>query len=341
MLNARVEEFNLRFKQPVRTSRGVIDRKSVYLLKVAYDYAPDVEGMGECSVLSGLSYDDKSEYDMVLDWLCRNMHRPYPTLMEELIEWPSIRFGLETAMIDLAHGGSGMLFDTRFTRGEMPICINGLVWMGDYQFMLQQIEDKMKGGYKVIKIKVGAIDFEKELELISHIRELHDASQLTIRLDANGAFSFAEALWKLERLAKYDIHSMEQPIKAGNVANMRDICAHSPIPIALDEELIGHHRYQERMVLMETIRPAYIILKPSLLGGFAACNEWIKVCNTYKVGYWITSALESNIGLNAIAQYTASLQTDGLAQGLGTGLLFDNNFPSRLRINKGELWYAK
>ena len=340
MLTARSEEFHLIFKESVQTSRGVIDRKSGYLLKLAYDHSPDIIGTGECSVLSGLSYDDKSEYDMVVDWLCRNVHLPYARLMEELIEWPSIRFGLESAMLDLKNGGSGLLFETPFTRGERPICINGLVWMGDYKFMLRQINDKMKGGYKVIKIKVGAIDFEKELELISHIREQYDASQLIIRLDANGAFSFAEALGKLERLAKYDIHSMEQPIRAGNIANMRDICANSPIPIALDEELIGHHRYQERLSLIDSVRPAYIILKPSLLGGFTACNDWIRVCSTYKVGYWVTSALESNIGLNAIAQYTASLGIDGLAQGLGTGLLFNNNFPSRLRINRGELWYG-
>lgn len=339
MLTASFEEFNLRFKLPVRTSRGVIDHKRGYLLSLSFADNPKVKGIGECSVLTGLSYDDKAGYDMTLDWLCRNIHKPYPVLMEELIEWPSIRFGLETAMLDLVKGGNGMLFDSPFIRGEVPLYINGLVWMGDYAFMLRQIDDKLKDGYKVIKIKVGAIDFEAELDLIRHIREQHDASQLTIRLDANGAFSFAEAQGRLERLAAYGIHSMEQPIKAGNIANMRDICAHSPIPIALDEELIGHHRYQERFNLIHTIKPAYIILKPTLLGGFACCNEWINICRLNEVDYWVTSALESNIGLSAIAQYTATLSVDGMAQGLGTGLLFDNNFPSKMMINKGELWY--
>lgn len=341
MLIASFEEFNLRFKLPVRTSRGVIDHKRGYLLSLSFADNPKVKGVGECSVLTGLSYDDKAEYDMTLDWLCRNIQKPYPVLMEELIEWPSIRFGFETAMLDLLKGGNGLLFDSPFVRGEVPIFINGLVWMGDYAFMLRQIDDKMKNGFKVIKIKVGAIDFEAELDLIRHIREQYDASQLTIRLDANGAFSCEEALGKLEKLAQFDIHSMEQPIKAGNVANLRDICAHSPIPIALDEELIGHHRYQERFNLLNTIKPAYIILKPSLLGGFACCNEWIEVCRINGVGFWVTSALESNIGLNAIAQYTATLETNGMAQGLGTGLLFDNNFPSKLKMKSGELWFRK
>lgn len=338
MLSAGYREFDLEFTKPVRTSRGGISRKHGYLLSVSNVQNPGVTGTGECSTLEGLSYDDKAEYEEVLASLCRNINQPIKKLMEQYREWPSICFGLETAMLDLKNGGTGLLFYTPFTKGREPIPINGLVWMGDYDFMLSQIDEKIAAGFKVIKLKIGAIDFESELNLLRHIRSRKDSSEITIRLDANGAFSCGEVVDKLYALAEFNIHSIEQPVKAGTIGLMKDICEMSPIPVALDEELIGHHSHQERSHLIQAIKPAYIILKPSLLGGFSACNDWIKVCNENEVGYWITSALESNVGLNAIAQYTSSIDTKGMPQGLGTGSLFRNNFPSQMEIVNGELW---
>ena len=339
MLVAEVEKFILRFKIPARTSRGSLTEKNVYLLKVFDDTNPTVIGIGECSTLSGLSYDDKEEYETFLRIMCRNINTPIPELKRELMEWPSIRFGLECALINMKNGGREMLFDSMFTRGEWSIPINGLVWMNDTDDMFRQAEEKIAAGFRVIKLKVGALDFDSELSLIHRIRKAHPAKEIELRLDANGAFSSADALHKLKLLAKYDIHSIEQPIRQGNAAIMRDLCKRSPIPIALDEELIGHHNSEERYLLLDMIEPNYVILKPSLLGGFSACNDWIRLCRMCNVGYWITSALESNIGLNAIAQYTATLKTFEMAQGLGTGTLFENNFPTRLEISGGRLWY--
>lgn len=341
MFTASYREFNLDFNKPVRTSRGVINRKSGFLITIAEDGKPDITGTGECSTLSGLSYDDKAEYEDVLDSLCRNINAPISQLMEQHSEWPSICFGLETAALDLKMGGTGVLFDTPFTKGIVPIPINGLVWMGDYNFMLSQIDEKIAAGFKVIKLKIGAIDFESELNLLRYIRSRDDSAEITVRLDANGAFSCGEVVDKLYALAEFNIHSIEQPLTPGSIGLMKDICSLSPIPIALDEELIGHHSHEERARLIEAIKPAYIILKPSLLGGFSACDDWIKVCDEFEVGYWITSALESNIGLNAIAQYTACVETKGMPQGLGTGGLFRNNFPSHLEMLNGELWYRR
>lgn len=341
MLTASYRQFTLNFKKPVRTSRGVIEQKPGYLLSVSDTDHLSVTGSGECSLLSGLSYDDKEEYTDILNWLCRSINRPYGSLMDELIEWPSIKFALECAMLDLVRGGKGLLFESRFTKGLKPIPINGLIWMGDYDFMLKQVDEKIADGYKVIKLKIGGIDFNKELSLLKHIRDHFDESQITIRLDANGAFACNEALKKLDKLAKFGIHSIEQPIKPGNPATMKDICINTPIPVALDEELIGHHRFVEREALINMINPQYIILKPSLLGGFESCNEWIKICKSYDTGFWVTSALESNIGLNAIAQYTSTLDIKDMAQGLGTGSLFVNNFETHLYIEKGKLWFKK
>jgi len=338
MYTASYREFDLEFNKPVRTSRGVIDSKHGYLLSISDDENPGITGTGECSILAGLSYDDKAEYEDVLKSLCRNINTPVNELMELYREWPSICFGLESAVLVLKSSGNGILFESDFSRGIAPIPINGLVWMGDYEFMLSQIDEKIAAGFKVIKLKIGAIDFESELNLLRYMRSRDDSADITIRLDANGAFDCDDVVDKLYALAEFNIHSIEQPLKPGNPGLMNDICRVSPIPIALDEELIGHHSHDERARLIETIRPAYIILKPSLLGGFAACDDWIKVCDEYEVGYWITSALESNIGLNAIAQYTACVNTRGLPQGLGTGGLFRNNFPSNMEIVNGELW---
>ncbi|HLO89695.1 MAG TPA: enolase C-terminal domain-like protein [Lentimicrobium sp.] len=313
--------------------------KSGFLLKVEDSNNPGTTGTGECTFLPGLSYDDRPGYEEALQDLCRKINEPLEALLHQFIEWPSLRFGLECALADLQNGGRGVLFDTPFTRGEQPIPINGLVWMGDHDYMLSQIKQKIADGYKVIKLKVGALDFEKELSLLGFIREKHDASEITIRLDANGAFgpNINSTLEKLYRLSEYQIHSIEQPIKAGYPDLMSVLCRESPIPIVLDEELIGHHSLDDMENLLSTIRPRYIILKPSLAGGFTICNQWLKLCAKYGIGYWITSALESNIGLNAIAQYTSSIETHGLAQGLGTGGLFVENFETGLFIKNGML----
>lgn len=348
MLKANYTPFALIFKTPARTSRGVMTEKRGYLLQVQSSALPGLTGTGECSVLAGLSYDDRPGYEEALQELCRRIDRPGEELLSAFAEWPSLCFGLECALADLLNGGRGVLFNTPFTRGEVPIIINGLVWMGEYEYMLSQIKQKLEDGFAVIKLKVGALDFEKEVSLLRFIREHFDASKITIRLDANGAFGrdatndrdrIMQAMEKLNRLSEFAIHSIEQPIGAGNYAAMAVLCRETPIPIALDEELIGHHDANDMEQLLTTIRPRYIVMKPSLLGGFTACNRWIALCAKHSIGYWITSALESNIGLSAIAQYTSTLETHNLAQGLGTGSLYVNNFPSPLTLSHHELWY--
>lgn len=340
MLTASYREFNLQFKKPARTSRGVMADKKGYLLDIV-DNETNIRGTGECSVLAGLSADDREGYVERLEALCQDINHPYEELLEELKEWPSLRFGYECAMLDLKGGGRGVLFDTPFTRGLEAIPINGLVWMAGYEDMLEQVKQKLSSGFRVIKLKVGALDFEQELELIkytrTYIRKEYPANEIIIRLDANGSFTPADALQKLERLAEFGIHSIEQPIRAGQVKAMAEICRLSPIPVALDEELIGVHNPDARKDLISKIKPDYIILKPSLIGGFTACDEWISFCNKPGVGYWVTSALESNIGLNAIAQYTSSINTNGMAQGLGTGGLFLNNFETGLVVENGHI----
>ena len=340
MLESAFRKYSLQFKNPARTSRGEMTSKHGFLLNVSDVNNKLLSGTGECTVLPGLSYDDKPDYQIVLENLCREINLPLPRLLDRLTDWPSIRFGLECAMLDLAGGGKGVLFESDFTRGKGPIPINGLIWMGNYTYMLSQIDEKLAAGYKVIKLKIGGIDFPSELELLKHIRRKHPADEVTIRLDANGAFTPEDAPAKLEALAPFGIHSIEQPIKAGNIEKMKWLCRNSPIPIALDEELIGYHTHEKRYELIKEIRPQYIILKPTLLGGFTACNDWISICQQLHTIYWITSALESNIGLNAIAQYTATLDTAGMAQGLGTGGLYVNNFKTRLEIKEGELWFS-
>lgn len=339
MLKATFEKFTLTFKKPATTSRGVMLNKDGYLLKIYNLENPSIVGVGECNVLPGLSYDDRTGYEARLQILCDDINHSSNQLPDDLIEWPSIRFALETALLDLQNGGKKWLFDTPFTQGLDYININGLVWMDNYHNMLIQINEKLNSGYKVIKIKVGAIDFNAEIDLLKFIRSQFSKDKVTIRLDANGAFTSTDVLHKLTALAAYDIHSIEQPIKAGNVKMMHDICRNSPIPVALDEELIGHHDYEDCRALIQAIKPAYIVIKPSLIGGFAMTNQWIDICHQFQVGWWITSALESNIGLNAIAQYTASVKRDQMAQGLGTGSLFTNNFESPLYINDGQLRY--
>jgi o-succinylbenzoate synthase len=257
---------------------------------------------------------------------------------EELKTWPSIRFGLETALRDLRNGGQRLLFPSEFTRGKQGIPINGLIWMGTPEFMKQQIRTKLDAGFRCIKMKIGALDFETEFELLKSIRQEFSAEEITLRVDANCAYTYQAALENLKRLSDLQIHSIEQPIETGRWDQMAELCSQSPVPIALDEELIGITSEKEMQKLVETIRPAYLILKPSLHGGFAGCEQWIRQAEKAGLGWWITSALESNIGLNAIAQWTFHMNARN-EQGLGTGQLFTNNFDSPLEIKGERLWY--
>jgi len=335
-MKARYINYNLNFKFPAGTSRGVLHSKYSAFLILEEN---GVSGIGECSTIPGLSIDPENGYEQKLTEFCEALNcNEYPENVD-LSLFPSIAFGLETALLDLKTGGKRQLFDTEFSKGAAGILINGLVWMGDKAFMQKQIREKITAGYRCIKLKVGALDFETELEIITGIREQFSENEIEIRLDANGGFSPADALLKLEKLAKLQIHSIEQPIKQGQLDKMAEICQKSPIPIVLDEELIGI-KSTEKESLIEKIKPAYIILKPSLLGGFKASEEWIQLAERHNVKWWITSALESNIGLNAIAQWTSSLGSE-LPQGLGTGQLYHNNIPSPLEIRNAMLFYEK
>lgn len=325
----------LHFKRPARTSRGEYTVRSLKYVKVT-DLATGRIGIGECALLPDLSCDAVPQVDGVLQEACRHLAVTGEIDEEALLSYPSVLFGLETALQHLK-AGSFRLWDTPFSRGQQGIPINGLIWMAPYEEMLQSIEQKLEAGFHCIKLKIGAIDFEDELALLAHIRRRFSPDQITLRVDANGAFSPQEAPEKLKRLAEYGLHSIEQPIRAGQWQEMGKLCSESPIPIALDEELIGVNRTAEKVALLDTIRPDYMILKPSLHGGIRGSEEWIELAGKRGIDYWITSALESNVGLNAIAQWCATLQLDK-PQGLGTGQLFTDNIVMPLLIEKGCLW---
>lgn len=261
-------------------------------------------------------------------------------LLRDLKEFPSIQFGLEQALLSLESHSGFDLFPSDFTSGKKSIPINGLIWMGNEKFMRDQIEKKLKEGFTTLKMKIGAIDFDTELSLLKSIRNRYDASDLELRVDANGAFRYKEALRKLDLLSQLDIHSIEQPIKAGQAEAMHNLCRSTPLPIALDEELIGVINLEDKKRIINTIQPQYIILKPSLVGGFQGSKDWINLAEDSGIGWWITSALESNIGLNAIAQFTYTLENH-LPQGLGTGGLFTNNISCPLFVDQGALHYSK
>lgn len=335
MIQARYFKHTLCFKQPSGTSRGVLTSKDSWFL-VLQD--GDKKGIGECGVLQGLSIDDRMDYEDRLQWVCQNIHLGAALLWQELIEFPSIQFGVEMAFRSLQSKRIFDLFPSDFTIGEKEIPINGLVWMGEQSFMKRQIEEKLAAGFRCIKLKIGAIDFQKELELLQFIRSHFDENTIEIRVDANGAFSPSEAFDKLNQLSDFKLHSIEQPIKQGQVKLMTELCQKTPIPIALDEELIGVLKHEDKIKLLTTVNPQYIILKPSLIGGFKGMQEWITIAESLSVGWWVTSALESNIGLNAIAQWTF-LQDNPMPQGLGTGGLYINNFSSPLEVENGKLRY--
>jgi o-succinylbenzoate synthase len=334
MISARHTQKDLHFKFPAGTSRGVLLHKPTSYLILEND---GCVGIGECSTIPYLSIDPQDDYVQKLDELCRCINLGNDMYNIDLKAFPSIAFGLETAWLDLSSKGSKQLFPSDFTAGEVGIPINGLVWMGDKNFMKNQIQEKIAAGYRCIKLKVGAIDFNTELNLISDIRKQFSVHDMTIRVDANGAFSSDDALEKIKQLSVYGIHSIEQPIGRGQWEEMAELCEHSPIPIVLDEELIGVPAC-DRFSLLEKIQPNYILLKPSLIGGFAVAEDWISKADGLGIGWWITSALESNIGLNAIAQWTYTLHSS-LPQGLGTGQLYHDNIPSPLEIENAKLFY--
>ena len=336
MYAASLEKYTLKFKRPSGTSRGILIEKDSWFIRVWKIEDPDTVGIGEASIIKTLSPEWSEQYPIFLKAVVENINAHIATNLETLREWPSIYFAIETALKDLENGGKQLLFPSPFTNNHAPIRINGLVWMGEQAFMLEQIKAKINAGFNCIKLKIGAIDFEQELALLQFIRTHYSAEEIEIRVDANGAFSPENALKKLEQLAQFDLHSIEQPIRQGQHEMMTALCRKTPLPIALDEELIGIHDPAAKKQLIEAIQPQYIILKPSLVGGFKGTDEWINAAESHDIAWWITSALESNIGLNAIAQYTYT-KNNPLPQGLGTGQLYTNNIPSPLVIREGQL----
>jgi len=336
-LKASYQKYLLDFKHPSGTSRGVMTHKETWFIVIENDHK---KGIGECGILRGLSCDDRPDYEEKLAWTCANIHLGVDSLWEALIEFPSIQFGVEMAFKSLASENPFLLFPSAFTNGQKSIPINGLIWMGTEAFMKQQIEAKLAEGFHCLKLKIGAIDFEEEMKLLAFIRQNFTPEQVEIRVDANGAFDITDALIKLNQLSGFELHSIEQPIQKNNTDSMSELCKNSPIPIALDEELIGVFSLEEKEQLLVKIKPQYVILKPSFVGGFRGANEWIMLAEKHHIKWWITSALESNVGLNAIAQWTF-LKQNSMPQGLGTGGLYTNNFECPLEVSNGLLSFNR
>ena len=334
-MTATYHQYFLNFKRPSGTSRGILTKKESWFIILEHQ---GEKGIGECGLLRSLSIDDRPDYEEKLKWVCQNIDLGKEKLWQELLEFPSIQFGLEIAFRSLESSHVFELFPSEFTKGKARIPINGLVWMGDKKFMKEQIDSKIEEGFQCIKMKIGAIDFETEIALLKYIRKEFSAEEIELRVDANGAFEPTEALEKLYRLSDFELHSIEQPIKQGQYEEMAELCQKTPLPIALDEELIGVFDVTNKAEILQTICPQYLIFKPSLIGGFRGTSEWISLAEEKNINWWITSALESNVGLNAIAQFTYTLQND-MPQGLGTGGLFTNNIDAPLRVRNGHLQY--
>lgn len=334
-MTASYKKFILNFKKPSGTSRGVLSEKETWFILLSHN---GKQGIGECGLLRGLSIDDVPEYEEKMRWTCQNINLGLAKLYQELSSFPSIQFGLEMAYKSLENDNQFVLFPSKFTSGKDEIPINGLIWMGDVQDMKMQVREKIEQGFSCIKMKIGAIDFNSEIAVLKRLRQEYSESDIEIRVDANGAFHPSEALDKLKQLSEFKLHSIEQPIKPGQYEKMAMLCETSPLPIALDEELIGVFGLMEKQELIQSIKPQYIILKPSFVGGFKGSLEWIALAEDNQIKWWITSALESNIGLNAIAQWTYTLKNN-MHQGLGTGGLFTNNFLSPLQVKNGNLRY--
>ena len=333
MKTAKFYPYTLNFKRPSGTSRGVLNTKETYFIEVFED---DRKGIGECALFRGLSFDDDDDYEAALEWTCRNINLSIDDLREELVNHPSIIFGVEQALFNLQHQGD-VYFPSDFTDGKDSIKINGLIWMGTSDYMKEQLQEKLSQGFSCIKLKIG-VDWNSEKQILKSLREQFPKDKIELRVDANGAFSPDQAKKVLEELAELGIHSIEQPIQAGDWKAMAELCQSTPTPIALDEELIGVLNYESKKTLIKEIKPQYIILKPALVGGFSGSDEWIDLAEQNNIGWWITSALESNIGLNAIAQYTYT-KNNPMPQGLGTGALFTNNFETNLHLEGERLWF--
>jgi len=337
-LRASYTKQTFQFTFQARTSRGAMRSRTSWFVKLWDTDEPEIFGIGECAPLPGLSIDDVPDYEERLKRVLQQL--AISTGIQDLLsivssEFPSIIFGIETALLDLRNGGKREVFKNGFLKGKQ-IPINGLIWMGDMDQMLQQIAIKIYDGYRCIKMKVGSLNFEKECDILHYVRKKYYREDIVIRLDANGAFKPEDCLFKLKELSKFNIHSIEQPIKPGQLELLRGISEQSPIPIALDEELIGISTSKGKQKLLQESRVPYIILKPSLHGGIQSCKEWIEVAEAINVKWWITSALESNIGLNAITQFTAQYPVT-LPQGLGTGQLYENNIESPLFVKEGMI----
>ncbi len=337
MMKATYSKYILNFKRPSGTSRGIMDTKETWFITLKDG---DKTGVGECGILRGLSVDDRPDYEDKLKWVCNNLNKGVTHLSEELVAYPSIQFGLEMALRSIRAEDPFQLFPSPFTKGYDTIPINGLIWMGSEAFMRAQIKEKIESGFDCIKLKIGAIDFQTELNILKSIRKEFSVADIELRVDANGAFEPDNALEKLKQLSEHQLHSIEQPIQTKQFEAMADLCERSPLPIALDEELIGVFYSAEKQKVLQTIKPQYIILKPSLIGGFYGAESWIKTAEDLNIKWWVTSALESNIGLNAISQWTYTLKNP-LPQGLGTGSLYTNNFDSPLTVKNGTLQYDK
>jgi o-succinylbenzoate synthase len=333
------EPYTLKFLFDAGTSRGVMRERKTYFVYLTDKQ--EIVGTGEAAPLEKLSIDATEDFEEQLANICNNFDGNIDKLLTNklLNKLPSIKFALETAYLDYQLGGKKTVFDNAFSRNEVALPINGLIWMGNTDFMLKQIAEKLSQGYKCLKLKIGAIDFEEELRILHSIRQKFSAAEITLRVDANGAFKPTDALTKLKALSKFDLHSIEQPIQPQQTELMQELCAISPLAIALDEELIGITELNDKKKLLQTIKPQYIILKPTLVGGFQACDEWISIAENLQIDWWITSALESNIGLNAICQYTAKkilgTKFQTFPQGLGTGQLYENNIPMPLKVKGG------
>lgn len=337
-MKINITERILHFKQPAGTSRGVYTERKIWLVEMKEG---ERKGIGECAPLPQLSCDDIPHYAETLRMFCDQIEQTGVIDYQALRPYPSMLFGLESAWAQLHVNGSAKLFDTPFGRGEEGITINGLVWMGTFEEMYQRIEEKIQAGFHCVKLKIGAIDWEREISLIKYIRQHFTKEQIELRVDANGGFTPQEAMKKLEQLATYDIHSIEQPIKQHQWKELARLCHETPLPIALDEELIGINDTTSKIELLDTIRPQYIILKPSLHGGMHGSEEWIRLAQERSIGSWITSALESNIGLNAIAHFAAKMYGPHISmpQGLGTGQLFTDNIPMPIEIRGEKLYF--
>ncbi len=337
MLKTEITKHTLHFKQPAGTSRGVYTTRDIWLVKVT-DTLTGASGVGECAPLPDLSCDSLPNYGETLHALCLNLETTGQLNVPLLRPYPSILFGLETALLNMERGDT--LFDTPFSRGEEGIPVNGLVWMGTYEEMNRRMEEKIEQGFKCVKLKIGAIDFDSELNLVRSIRKRFSPDTIELRVDANGGFSNDDALGRIDQLSHYGIHSIEQPIKQRQWREMSRICALSSIPVALDEELIGVNATGMKEELLDRIKPQYLVIKPSLHGGISGTREWVRLANERNIGSWITSALESSVGLSAIAQLAADIYGPHITfpQGLGTGALYTDNLPAATEMRGACIW---